>query len=132
MSIEEVLSGQAHEDQKIYEKRFTISDVAISSNSGELIAKMFEFSGKIKEIHVKTSSDDFGISIRTKKTVTAPDINEIYNVTNQNLTFSHVDLNQYYINQENPRLAELYIIIDNTSGTQATGVIDLQFIIERA
>jgi len=83
-------------------------------------------SGILKNVAVSCDSTDFSLSLRTKLDSTSSTIDEIFKCENVNLNVSYDDLNQGWINNDNPRAGTLYAVVVNEDLQHNTGRVRIR------
>ena len=83
--------------------------------------------GKIIGVRFICTSTDFDISIRADGGISVPAIEEIYKGSNIYREYSEMDLGLYYCTPDQEDY--LYMVLTNSDAVNATGVIDVEFLI---
>jgi hypothetical protein len=105
---------------------YSISCLSVAANGTDEVELPVSLKGVITGIRIVTDSTDLDLSFRTESGITVPSIKEILKIENINLTHNVMELFIPYITSDN-----LYMVITNNDGTNATGDFDMELLISR-
>ena len=85
----------------------------------------------IQALKIVCASVDYSLSFRNRKGITVPSLHEILKVNNINLKHQDTEVKVPAINSDSPQEDYLYLVITNTDGANATGIIQMQITVSQ-
>ena len=121
-----ISKGTIKEGGTLKRYSFSMDNVAVGGVSDFIDLPLDVKRGSLHGIRVTCGSPNYNISIRQKRAISVPDVNEIYNMTYiVDFSFRVMGIDQPFVNSERTAVEKLYVVITNNDLGTATGTIYL-------
>jgi len=125
-TITPTISMHDKSGQRQYLYSYALPSTPASTTSAKLKLDQLPKHGKIDQINISGSSDDFDLSLFDKSTCAYQSINEILAYEEMDNNYERIDVNLQYDNADSPSVNALYAKIKNDDAVNATGVMSLK------